>query len=769
MNKTLLTEGGVAGHLAHLYDNRGLTYNKIAKILSMASNGELQGTEKTDGFNIYLGFNGGVPKFARNKGDMQVGGRDLQFLQAREFAGGEGVKKVYLDAFDSWSMALAALSPEEKRQIFGENGEIFYNTEIMGPGATNVINYDINVMTIHRGGHKIYNTETDRVEGTDAADGAAVLDAALDRVEQEVEGRRFSIQRTAVVKLKALDTDHDLDITLQRIQKAGLVPGMTIEEYLEQRLLQSSFLEHYDPAIRQDVIDRILKKTGPGGEKVYKDLSSIYSGYSLQKPQRAEIKDFVNKSAAIISQAIFPIEDAIHDFAVEMLKGLESTYILDNAKELGRLKGEVKKAVKAIQSYTGPGREEAQSVLLKQLSKIKHLDNISAPAEGFVFEFEGQMYKFTGNFAPVNQILGLFRYGRGSVPAISAGEEAPAHRDDAAEATSPALDFSQYDSIALIPGGFKPPHRGHLDLVKNAANLADMVFVFTGTKPRAMGDKQVTLELSQQIWGLYLEDAGIADSVTFIPVEGNPMKVAYQVLEHETVPGQTVAMAASSKDAGRFTSEIQDKYAPEGGTVEPLVVGATKHSVSGEELSATFMREFIKSGNFEEFKEYIPLASQDRAAEIWGLLGGHYSAVNPISETIINLVEEVMDEMYTTGMRSYKHNGIDMRTADNRKKNEAGALCGQDPDCDPEEMRRLVKPDENLEEISSVGGGAVEVGTYAAPASIPGGRRDAECDENDPACEEDKRTRSTDGLIGNGPSTVENLEENILNYIIRMG
>lgn len=48
--------GGVAGHLSHLYDNRDLTFNEMKKILSLASSGDLIGTEKTDGYNIYLGF-----------------------------------------------------------------------------------------------------------------------------------------------------------------------------------------------------------------------------------------------------------------------------------------------------------------------------------------------------------------------------------------------------------------------------------------------------------------------------------------------------------------------------------------------------------------------------------------------------------------------------------------------------------------------------------------------------------------------------------------
>ena len=44
--------GGLAGHMSHLYDNRDLTFNKLLKVLYKASSGELEGTEKTDGYNV---------------------------------------------------------------------------------------------------------------------------------------------------------------------------------------------------------------------------------------------------------------------------------------------------------------------------------------------------------------------------------------------------------------------------------------------------------------------------------------------------------------------------------------------------------------------------------------------------------------------------------------------------------------------------------------------------------------------------------------------
>ena len=128
--KKLLLEGGVAGHLMHLHDNRDLTFNKIAKILSMASAGELSGTEKTDGYNIYLGFKDGLPRAARNKTDMRTGGMTPGDLAAREFKGGQTVRKVYLDAFDAYVAAVNSLNPSERDRIFGPHGEIFYNTEI---------------------------------------------------------------------------------------------------------------------------------------------------------------------------------------------------------------------------------------------------------------------------------------------------------------------------------------------------------------------------------------------------------------------------------------------------------------------------------------------------------------------------------------------------------------------------------------------------------------------------------------------------------------
>ena len=50
--------------------------------------------------------------------------------------------------------------------------------------------------------------------------------------------------------------------------------------------------------------------------------------------------------------------------------------------------------------------------LKRQLEKFEALGGSKAivPSEGIVFKYKNKMYKFTGAFAPINQILGLLTF-----------------------------------------------------------------------------------------------------------------------------------------------------------------------------------------------------------------------------------------------------------------------------------------------------------------------------------------------------------------------
>ena len=631
--------GGVAGGMAHLYNDPSLTFNDIKKILSAASRGEIEGTEKTDGYNIYLGYVDGKARAARNKGDMAKGGMDFALLAAREFKGGPEVRKVYLDAFRAYQKALASLSEKELADIFGENGEIFYNTEIQGPSASNVVNYDANVLSIHPTGHKRYNKETNQLEIVDASNNSAALDKVIDRFEQELQDEDFKVRRTAALKLNKLDSDYDLNIALNKMEKAGFSGDMTIGEFLEVNILEylNQKLPYLADNLKQAVVDRILRKEGALG------LPQITKG--MPAAEKKKISAVVKYGPALLKKYTYPLEDAIHDFSVELLRGLHSAYILDNEAQVDKLKAEVADAIRALRAYSGPGAEQAHEILFQQLKKLKHHDNVNTAVEGFVFQIGDQVYKFTGNFAPVNQLLGLFRYGRGQVPPLKGQKlnevekyfNYPSNADVAPVINEPSNpEDKKY--LIIIPGGFKPPHLGHYNLVKSYLDhpSVERVAIVIGDSQRTDSQERISIGFDEAVrtWKEY----GISEgpNVTLIRARKrqnkkgedyeNPMADAYDLVQ-EIDPNElkeanmVVAMGASTKGgdyerAVKFAKshEPGSRYYREGVTVTepPVKVRAEDFSYpagskhAGMPISATHMREAIAEGDLKEFSYHVP-------------------------------------------------------------------------------------------------------------------------------------------------------------------
>lgn len=702
--------GGVAGHLKHLYDNRDLTFNKISKILYKASNGELEGTEKTDGYNIYLGVVDGQARAARNKGDMQKGGMSMDDLQARVFQGGDRVKEVYVKSFDAFQSAIDSLNPQEQAKIFGPNGEIFYNTEIMGPGASNLLNYDANVITIHRSGHKSYNPETDQVEEIDVSMNSDFLDRVIDRFEQATADKDFDVQRTAVMTLEGLDNDSYVKVALEKMKSAGFDGNMTIEDYLRSKIepaVEESF-NYLASATKEAIVDRLIGIEGVS-------LTQITKGFPVE--QKRAISSFIKENQkTLIGEAIFPIEKAIHDFAVKMLEGLKSAYILDNESEVQRLKQEVELAIKSIHAYEGEGKEQAMDILYKQLQKLEHHDNITTPVEGFVFEYEGQLYKFTGNFAPINQLLGLFKYGRGNVPPI---EKKTSKRDDIVEEEGESNMTSNGKTIAVIAGGFKPPHRGHLDMVKYYAGMADEVLVLVSKLPRTTLDKKhsVTVEDSLALWSLYLDALGLDNVDVDASPEASPVGAAFKFLEFGAPVGSNIILGVSTKgnDLKRYGNA--NKYVKTG--VNLINPAETAFNPVGEELSATDFREALAAQ--EDIDRFLPVGEDGQPVieqeKVYNVLGFPLETMNrtynvrDVMEVDYGFLEEaiskILDEQEPFQKKvTDKHRRNRLTTKGNQVKS---APYEENP---PKERGKSAPPigeSEELEEISTAGGPAPSI------------------------------------------------------------
>ena len=449
--------GGVAGHMDHLYDNPNLSFGKLKDILDKASNGELKTEEKVDGQNLFLSYSipEGKAKGARNKGNLKNGGLDAREL-ATKFAGRGTLTKVFEDGFSAFEKAIEPLSDEEKQKIFGPDTNIWYNAEIMYPGTKgdpndpghiNIINYDNKILKIHNVGHFSYDSATGKQ--TPIPEGSLeILDSAYDRMQDSLKDNKFSLAREAIIQLQKLEDDDALTQAIRSIntemRSEELSDQSTIQDYVQSRLI-NGLGDGLTTGLKQELANYLTKSPDNIG------LRAIKKG--LPREQLEAVSDVVNSKDSILRQAIQPIEMAIHDFSVEILKGAQSAFIADSGPEIGRLQTELSNAVKNI-TNVGTENPEAMSILQHHLNKIKDFSNISTPIEGVIFDYEGHTYKFVGNFAPLNQILGMFRYGNLKQKTTT----------ENMSNLGILLKEQKSKRTALLPGGFKPPHAGHYGL-----------------------------------------------------------------------------------------------------------------------------------------------------------------------------------------------------------------------------------------------------------------------------------------------------------------
>ena len=185
-------------------------------------------------------------------------------------------------------------------------------------------------------------------------------------------------------------------------------------------------------------------------------------------------------------------------------------------------------------------------------------------------------------------------------------------------------DIERGETIAAVAGGFKPPHRGHLEMIQYYADMSDRVKLFISATSRPIkGDesgRSITADQSIAIWDKYLEDAGLSDKVDVQIISGSPLTATYSVLENAS-PGQTVLMGCGAKDT-YYSPDKLARYTPEGVTAEGAPCPTILDPSTGKPYSATSVRDTIKNNDIEAFKMFLPPSSIGDADEIFSLLQG---------------------------------------------------------------------------------------------------------------------------------------------------
>jgi hypothetical protein len=193
-------------------------------------------------------------------------------------------------------------------------------------------------------------------------------------------------------------------------------------------------------------------------------------------------------------QMIRPIEMTFLQAGTDALRRVSNFLSANNPESSAQLKQDVLLAIKAI-----PDSDEPDKIakLQRELERLEGMgiDDI-VPSEGVVFMYNGKPYKFTGQFAPINQITGTFKFGlapKEATPVTDEPTKIPAKNTDApsepdSQPEPPQAPESPPQTVAIFTGRFQPFHSGHYSIYQAMVERfgKDNVYIASSDKQEAI-------------------------------------------------------------------------------------------------------------------------------------------------------------------------------------------------------------------------------------------------------------------------------------------
>jgi len=383
--------GGAAGHMQHVYEDVDLTFGQLKKILTDLFLGDINVVEKVDGQNLFVTYNAEGLRAARNLSDIRAGGTPASDFLSRWK--GHPAEVPFTQGFSAIERAFSSIPAREVSSIFGSSDLRFVNLEIICSTHPNTIQYGSNYIVLH---------------GMSPKD--AESKAGFDRLVGLLQGKRVTVESTqweirgpGRVIIEPLSTDTFLDKAITKIDDLGMRDSATIGDFVAERLRAEILSDLPTSVMKQEkIIDAVLSK--PSAPSVV----SLKSGEppAVQK-LISQICTQENARKTRLALAA-PIVKIIDSFATSYLSGVKSTLTNNHEGAVNALRSDVADAVEKLRMLAAQGDARAADIMNKHLPRLGNVDNITSSVEGAVFEDPetGSVYKLTGAFAPINQMLG---------------------------------------------------------------------------------------------------------------------------------------------------------------------------------------------------------------------------------------------------------------------------------------------------------------------------------------------------------------------------
>ena len=410
----LLIEGGAYGHMNHPFDDKNLTFSDLKQIVINGLGGNLNRednvTEKLDGQNLMISWVNGKLVTARNKGQLKNYGATAMDTAgvASKFAGRGDIKNAFVFAMKDLSKAVGRLSDKQKEKVFG-NGKRWMNLEVIYPASANVIDYDKSEIIFH--GTLEYN-ESGKAIGQ-PKDSARMLAGMIKQVNQNVQ-KKYSIGKPVflnVPKIQKFDSKKQGFISkLNKLKNQfALKDNDTLGKYHQS--FWEEFIFNAAKQYKYDIPNNILVD-------LTKRWAFFDKSYSVQDMKKEiDNEDFLDWALSFdktdhtkyVKDNMKPFEVLFLDVGAQILKNMSGFLVASPDKAVQKIRKDVVRAIKTVQKSKDVKKINTLKAQIEKLEKIGGLSSI-VPSEGIVFKYKGNTYKFTGAFAPVNQIVGLLNF-----------------------------------------------------------------------------------------------------------------------------------------------------------------------------------------------------------------------------------------------------------------------------------------------------------------------------------------------------------------------
>ena len=402
-------EGGAAGHMMHPFDDNDLTFGDFKHLVDSALQGNLSfeeaPTEKTDGQNLFVTVKDGKVLFARNKGQM-ANPIDLKGITDMfKDHPSAGVRDTFTFAAADLANALGSLKGADVEDF--NNGTSFMNMELIYSGNSNVINYDRDVIQFHG----IVHTDGNGNQIGSDSNVARKVQATLNKVAADVQ-KTFQIIPPQDLQIgKNVNFEEKKSYFMRQIEdlqkRYNLADTDEVSKYHEmwwRELISSTF-----PTLDDITKEGLVKRWAFDDKKTLnmRDVSKQIGPTEYKKLQEFEKTDVKKK----YKENIMPFENIFLELGSVVLKNVSNLLAANPDKEMQRLHTQIKSEAEKIKKNGDLSQISKVEAELARLERIGGIESI-VPSEGLVFKYKGKLYKLTGTFAAINQLMGIIKYGR---------------------------------------------------------------------------------------------------------------------------------------------------------------------------------------------------------------------------------------------------------------------------------------------------------------------------------------------------------------------